>query len=52
MIENQHTRPLTAEETDEVAGGFACGGLCIAGAAFAAGFLFGAGVAVGQSSKD
>lgn len=52
MTEHQQMRPLTAAETDEVAGGFACGGLCLAGAAFAAGFLFGAGVAVGQASKN
>ena len=52
MTGNQSIRPLTAAETDEVAGGFVCGGLCLAGAAFAAGFLFGAGVAVGQASKN
>ena len=44
---------LTLDEIDEVNGGFVCGGLCIAGLAFGAGFLFGAGVGVGiLASRD
>ncbi len=38
---------LEAGEIEEVSGGFVCGGLCIAGAAFVAGLVFGAGVSVG-----
>jgi lactobin A/cerein 7B family class IIb bacteriocin len=41
-------RVLDADEIQEISGGFICGGLCVAGAAIAAGLLFGAGIAVGQ----
>lgn len=40
-------RVLDTAEIEEVSGGFVCGGLCIAGVAFAAGALFGSGVVVG-----
>lgn len=40
-------RVLTPAEVDDVSGGFACGGLCIAGAAFTAGAIAGAGGVTG-----
>lgn len=44
-------RVLSENELDTVSGGFVCGGLCIAAAAFGAGALFGAGVAIGWHSE-
>lgn len=43
---------LTEDEIAEVNGGFVCGGFCIAGAAFAAGALFGSGVAIGWKAAE
>lgn len=43
-------RVLSDHEIADVSGGFVCGGLCLAGVAFAAGALFGSGVVVGWYS--
>lgn len=40
-------RVLTPQEMKDVSGGFFCGGLCIAGAAFGAGAIVGAGGVTG-----
>jgi len=48
---NTNAYELNMSEIDEVTGGFVCGGLCIAGAAFGAGLLFGSGLAIGYNSK-
>lgn len=45
-------RVLDTSEIDEVSGGFVCGGLCLAGAAFGAGALFGSGVAIGYHAAQ
>lgn len=50
-MSNLNTYELNMGELDEVTGGFICGGLCIAGAAFGAGLLFGTGLAIGYNSK-
>lgn len=50
-MKNINTFELDSQDINEVSGGFICGGLCIAGAAFGAGLLFGSGVAIGLNSK-
>ncbi|NRA68958.1 MAG: class IIb bacteriocin, lactobin A/cerein 7B family [Pseudobacteriovorax sp.] len=50
MIKPNKKNELDEQQLKEVNGGFVCGGLCIAGAAFAAGALFGGGIAVGRNS--
>lgn len=45
-------RVLDTDEIDDVSGGFICGGLCIAGAAFGAGALVGSGFAIGWHSAQ
>ena len=43
---------LSLEETEEVNGGFVCGGLCILGIAALAGIIVGTGLAVGYTAAE
>jgi lactobin A/cerein 7B family class IIb bacteriocin len=50
MTNSIQFQPLSSKEQMDINGGFVCAGLCLAGAAFVAGAIFGIGIVNGYNA--